>query len=79
MDFIIISIDSFVNLFQAETMDQWVTNSFYTSFPSFKNQDLNTNTLADDRREEYKKYLAEVSHSGHHTILLLNLLKISMP
>lgn len=43
-------------------MDQWVTDSFYTSFPSFKKQDLHTNTLADDRRDEYKKYLAEVTN-----------------
>lgn len=45
---------------QAETMEQWVTDSFYTSFPSYKKQALAANTLAEDRREDYKKYLAEV-------------------
>lgn len=44
--------------------DQWVTDSFYTSFPSFKKQDLKQNTLADDRRDDYRKYLAEVSRNS---------------
>lgn len=46
--------------FQTDMMEQWVTDSFYSSFPSFKNQDLNGNKLMNDRREDYRKYLAEV-------------------
>ncbi len=53
-------------------MEQWVTDSFYTSFPSFKKQDLNANRLADDRREDYRKYLAEVSRVSFHLVHLQN-------
>ncbi|KAG4069677.1 hypothetical protein HA402_014700 [Bradysia odoriphaga] len=47
---------------RTKMMEQWITDSFYTSFPSFSKQERNANQLADDRREDYKKYLAEVSN-----------------
>lgn len=42
--------------------------SFYTSFPSFKKQDLSTNALANDRREDYRKYLVEVSRGVRQSL-----------
>ncbi|KAJ6636215.1 hypothetical protein Bhyg_14803 [Pseudolycoriella hygida] len=47
---------------QQAKMEQWITDSFYTSFPSFKLQEINKKALADDRREDYKKYLSEISN-----------------
>lgn len=59
-------------------MEQWVSDSFYTSFPSFKKQDLNKNTLADDRREDYKKYLAEVCFSSFHLIFIMKVFPLGI-